>query len=479
MDDQVSVVSRRDFLKTAGAFSAVSLAFWSGGCESCVQQIANRPTRRNISNLAANDPIIQAFKDAVAKMKALDTSDPSNPLGWTNQANIHYNHCPHGNWFFLPWHRIYLLYFERICRKLSGNSDFALPYWNWTTHPAIPDVFWDTSSSLYDPKRGVTQTDQADPSWVGASVITNILSQPNFNVFASGPVMCGDQHQDCNYGMLEGTPHNNIHSWIDSTDMGTFHSPLDAVFWTHHNMLDCLWVDWNINLNNANTNDSTWTNQTFTEFFDENGNPVSVQVIDTVLYPIFSYQFEPCAPGESPPSKMSRRQLEQFLRAGAPSTLEFVQRFPLSQSLTAEVGKPATGAIKVQPEAFRPALEGGRNRALLTLGDAEVPEKREFFVRVFLNKPDVTADTSIDDPHYAGSFGFFSDESAMKNHEPAGGRPKVGFAVDVTATLRELSQAGSLPAEMDVILLPVPYTHREAAGEKLNLGRMELAITRY
>jgi tyrosinase len=480
MDDLLSVVSRRDFLKGAGAFSAASLALWSGGCESCLRQIANRPTRRNIAELSPSDPIIQTFKQAVSTMKDWDTSHPTSPLNWTNQANIHYNHCPHGNWFFLPWHRAYLLYFERICRKLTGNNDFALPYWNWTTSPSIPAVFWDTTSSLYDPNRGVTQADTADPSWVGASVISNILSQPNFNVFASGPVMCGDQHLDCNYGMLEATPHNNIHAWIDSSDMGTFQSPRDPVFWTHHNMLDCLWVDWNINLNNANTNDTTWTNQVFSDFFDENGNPVTVQVIDTVLYPIFLYQFEPCAPGETPGQKMTRRQLERFLRTGAPSTLQFVQRFPLRQSLTAEVGKAATGAIRVEPEAFRTALEGGRNRVLLTLGEAEVPEKRDFFVRVFLNKPDVAAETPIEDPHYAGSFGFFFDESAMKKHEPAAGRPKVGFVVDVTATLRKLSQGGSLPAaEMDVSLVPVPYSHREAAGEKLTLGHLEVGITRY
>lgn len=73
-------------------------------------------------------------------------------------------------------------------------------------------------------------------------------------------------------------------------------SPLDPVFWTHHNMLDCLWVDWNINLGNANTNDPAWGNQQFSDFVDENGNPVTITVVDSVLLPIFVYQFEPCAP---------------------------------------------------------------------------------------------------------------------------------------------------------------------------------------
>ena len=99
--------------------------------------------RKNIANLSASDPIVQTYKAAVAAMKGLGSNDPRN---WHNQANIHFNNCTHGNWFFLPWHRGYLLYFERICRQLTGDSKFALPYWNWTAHPAVPDVFWDTSS---------------------------------------------------------------------------------------------------------------------------------------------------------------------------------------------------------------------------------------------------------------------------------------------------------------------------------------------
>jgi tyrosinase len=466
--------SRRDFLKGIGAFGAVNLAIWAGGCEACWQAIEHRPTRRNISNLAPTDPVILTYKAAVAAMKALPGSDPRN---WTKQALIHNNACTHGNWFFLPWHRFYLLYFERICRKLTGDNNFALPYWNWTTHPAIPDVFWDKTSSLYDPNRGVTQSDQADPSWVSAPIIQGILNETNFNLFASGPPT-GSLHQSFNTGMLEGTPHNHIHSWIDSTDMGTFMSPLDPVFWTHHNMLDCLWVDWNINLGNANTNDPSWVNQQFSDFVDENGNPVTVTVINSVLLPLFTYQFEPCAPGEEKPKK-SKRELEQFLRAGAPSKLEFSKRFELQQTVTAEVGKPATGAIKVEPEAFRPVLEaGGKNVVVLTIGEVDIPQQRDFFVRVFLDKPDASAQTPFEDPHYAGSFAFFFDESAMKGHEGMG-RPKAGYLVDVTPTLRRLSQAGALSANaVDVSFVPVAYERRNATGQ-LTLGKLELGIASF
>jgi len=377
-------------------------------------------------------------------------------------------------------------YLERICRKLTGDNTFALPYWNWTTHPAVPDPFWDTSSSLYDSNRGITQSDQADASYIGASVIQGILNETNFELFASGPPPTSDLHMGPDAtGMLEGTPHNNIHGFVGG-DMGTFLSPRDPVLYTHHNMLDCLWTHWNNDLNNANTNDTTWTNFSITDFVDENGNPVTVSAAVTVLYPIFSYQFEPCSlttAGQGA-KKLQGKQLEAFLRAGAPSKLEFGPRFELRQSVTAEVGKPSTSVITVEPGALASGLQGGSHtRLVLTVADVDMPAKRDFFVRIFLNKPDVSADTSIEDPHYAGSFGFFFDESGMKSQEGAAGMragPRTGFLVDATPTLQKLNQAGSLSSnELQVSLVPVPYVRRQVTGEQLTLGRLELAVARF
>ncbi|XP_035035425.2 tyrosinase-like [Hippoglossus stenolepis] len=32
---------------------------------------------------------------------------------------------------FLPWHRVYLLHWEREIRKLTGDTSFSIPYWDW------------------------------------------------------------------------------------------------------------------------------------------------------------------------------------------------------------------------------------------------------------------------------------------------------------------------------------------------------------
>ncbi len=43
--------------------------------------------------------------------------------------------CQHGSWYFLPWHRGYVLALEANIRavvlRLGGPSDWALPYWDY------------------------------------------------------------------------------------------------------------------------------------------------------------------------------------------------------------------------------------------------------------------------------------------------------------------------------------------------------------
>ncbi|HEY2961782.1 MAG TPA: tyrosinase family protein [Pyrinomonadaceae bacterium] len=475
--------SRRDFLKAAGL---TSLAIATGSCEACWKKIKDRPTRRNIANLAANDLIIQTYKDAVAAMKALPASDGRN---WTKQAEIHNNKCVHGNWWFLPWHRAYLFNFEAICRKLTGNNDFALPYWNWTTSPSIPAPFWGAGNPLLNATRTATQSSAANSSVVGASNITTILGQTNFLLFASAQATA--QNQNLGYGLLEGGPHNYIHGFVGG-EMGTYMSPLDPVFWCHHNMIECLWVDWNINKSNPNTNDPNWSNFTFNDFVDGDGNPAPIQVATTLLMPILSYQFEPCAPGATLTTK-DKATLERFLREGGPHKLEFTRKFEMRQSLDLPVDKPAAARLKVEPDAFRSVLDSNaRQKAVLTIDEVQVPPKQDVFVRVFINKPDASAATPIEDPHYAGSFAFFCCSEPPHHEGTAAPTPaatptpaaatnqKLRYLVDATSTIQKLSQAGSLSSDVEISLVVVPIeSQRRIETQKLTVGRLELATAAF
>ena len=93
------------------------------------------------------DPSTTAYVKAVAEMNTRSEDDPTS---WAYQAAMHgsysdppanavWNQCQHGTWFFLPWHRMYLYWFERIVRSIvvqqGGPSDWALPFWNYSLGP--------------------------------------------------------------------------------------------------------------------------------------------------------------------------------------------------------------------------------------------------------------------------------------------------------------------------------------------------------
>jgi tyrosinase len=300
--DRLCWMSRRGFLKLSVAAIA-TLGLPSFGLSACtpeqlqelIDQIRNRPVRKDINTLDPSDPILENLRAAITHMQGLPSSDNRS---WAAQAAIHgtvaggFNRCTHGNWLFLPWHRAYLYYFEEICREFSGDDSFGLPYWNWTANPQVPAVFWTSGDPLFHSPRSATSSSTANASIVGATNINNILGETNFLIFASGSIDCTvDQTVMSTYGDLEGGPHNYIHGFVGGT-MGTGGSPLDPIFWTHHNRIEELWVEWNINLGNPNTNSSDWTCRSFTEFVDRNGNPATISVPTTLLLPLLSYRFD-------------------------------------------------------------------------------------------------------------------------------------------------------------------------------------------
>jgi len=467
VSEKVFELGRRELLASAGV---LGLTLATGGCEQLLEAIANRPTRRNIANLAPNDPILQNYRAAISAMKALPNSDQRN---WMNQADIHFNHCSHGNWFILPWHRPYLLCFERICQKLSGNAQFAIPYWNWAEHPTVPDVFYASGDVLNDTTKTLPQGTPIAAEFVSHSVLEGILDETNFQVF--GSYKSTTQQGPGGIGRIEGTPHNNVHTSIGG-HMGAFHSPLDPIFWTHHAMLDFCWVDWNFNRQNQNPNDPAWYNLHFTDFVDENNNSVDVSAAITQLFPIFSYQYEPSQIGTSIAQLQVRTQaeadaLKAFVQRGGNAEIPIQARFRFAQPTAVTVGRAAPVQLKVERGVLERALAAaGTGRVLLTLQQVEPPAAADFFVRVFVNAPGpVSADTPISDPHYAGSFAFFLDATA--HQAMAMGRP--GFVVDVSETLRRIGPSDKLTLQF----VAVPYPGRVVQARSFSITGLELAVT--
>lgn len=138
-----SFVNRRRFLQMSAALAGtailpVSPAFAQTTLEVPVQR-TTKYRRYNVMSKEGKQSL-QSYAKGIEAMLNLPVDHPQN---WFRNAFIHIMDCPHGNWWFLVWHRGYLGYFEQSIRNLSGDNSFAMPYWDWTTLPQIPESLFD------------------------------------------------------------------------------------------------------------------------------------------------------------------------------------------------------------------------------------------------------------------------------------------------------------------------------------------------
>jgi tyrosinase len=129
-----SRLTRRHFLQTT--IAAVGAAALPLGA---VAQGSPKYTRCNVMSEGGKKALV-SYAKGVKAMLELPADHPQN---WFRNAFIHIMDCPHGNWWFYVWHRGYLGYFEQTIRNLSKDDTFAMPYWDWTTLPQIPDSMFD------------------------------------------------------------------------------------------------------------------------------------------------------------------------------------------------------------------------------------------------------------------------------------------------------------------------------------------------
>ena len=160
----MSNLSRRTFLRGA---AAMPLALWAARHANA----ADPAIRYDIAS-PEGAAMLQVYANAVTRMQALAAT---NPTSWTWQWYTHFvdgtttkadeltrifgdgdstqksfagevwntcqSHSGQNSNHFLPWHRMFVFYFERIVRQVSGRSDFALPYWNYTSDdPALRGI---------------------------------------------------------------------------------------------------------------------------------------------------------------------------------------------------------------------------------------------------------------------------------------------------------------------------------------------------
>lgn len=416
--------------------------------------------RRGVNGLAAGHPVVQGYANAVSALKNL----PANNLrNWTKLAEIHNYRCPHENWFFLPWHRAYLCQFEKICADVTGDPNFALPYWDWTGSANIPSPFLDAASPLYDS----TRRNQSIPSsTVQRRNIDRILGIGDFETFGSTRSDTQRPMDRPGTGDLEGGPHNAVHGRI-SGDMGNFMSPLDPIFWLHHCNIDRLWDSW---LAQNHKTDPALASSGYEfkyvggeptpapndymqgDFIDAQGNRVLIKCSDAMdsagcgyaydrleapsqlfvaglVLPKGAAVFEPNSlvtspnPGGTPLKSMTPASLTVELDQNA-RALKIGAAVP---ALRAETRRDLLVAQYAEKSALTPQTTVGRVVATITLSGA-IPDTTT--MRVFVNCPYLSSETPISDPHFVTEIASFG---AHEMHDaPA------RFRFDLTDSLAEI-----------------------------------------
>lgn len=364
--------------------------------------------------------MLELYARAVEVMKGRPDTDPTS---WRAQARIHLDWCPHGNAYFLPWHRAYLNYFEEIVRDAAEDPSFALPYWDWTTHPSLPDAFW--QGSLNDETRRITPGQEILPGFVGPDVIAEIMEISDFETFGSAYVTdeCAgggdEQRAGCGTGRLEGTPHNNVHTSVGGRrqpppvgNMSTFWSPLDPIFWLHHCNVDRLWATWN--LRHANGSNRRWRDWVFqNNFVDAAGQSQSIQVEDTFNTQDLGYRYD-SIPAAGP---------ETAVTGGTTTVLAHVETTGTS---AARAGSPMSASLNLTEEMLT-NLQGvtggaapesaGERSVRLTVGGFHHPAAA-VPISVFVGPEEIPGDKS--NPSHVGTFSFFPIGEGSHDHGGGG-----------------------------------------------------------
>ncbi|MEI9993401.1 MAG: tyrosinase family protein [Rhizomicrobium sp.] len=427
--------------------------------------MAGPPAVRYEASTSNGQANLVKYANAVKIMAAKQLGDPCS---WAFQANTHWvrsnttkaalvatlpaaqqplanamwNTCQnHGGQttedMFLPWHRMYVYYLEKIVQWVLNDTTFALPYWNYNASAtaSLPAKFLQPNNStnpLFYAYR--------NPGPAAGNPLTGLsldsLKQATYSGFCS----------TLDFGL-----HGDVHVQTGNSSQGMGTVPWaanDPIFFMHHCNIDRLWASWNHN-GGTNPTTSSWLNQTFT-FAQAAGYPATCQQVtatvtnfkDTLALGYTYDRFEP-KPGQvlKFPFPLVLERINPILLKG-PGPVELGAR--VTNTLVRGVNLTATKAPLLRSHLT--ALTSDR-RIYLLLDGLMADRAPGVVYDVYIN-PEGRAGT--DKALKAGTINFFG--AVMPN----GGRmkepPKISF--DVTDVLRNVDRGAVLNDKISVTFVP-------------------------
>nr|WP_042184542.1 tyrosinase family protein [Kibdelosporangium sp. MJ126-NF4]CEL16368.1 putative tyrosinase [Kibdelosporangium sp. MJ126-NF4]CTQ94292.1 putative tyrosinase [Kibdelosporangium sp. MJ126-NF4] len=230
--------------------------------------------RKNQQNLTAGEKT--RLVDAMLAMKRSGAYDSfvRQHIERLNGDSDNGTRIGHRSPSFLPWHRKYLIEFERALQAV--DSTVSLPYWDWTTAGAR-STLWATDFMGPDGSRTqngrVTGGPFTGTNWPlsvrsdSAGYLRRSLGSGGVTLPTAGDVRTvlgirtydtapwnstsSGSFRNSMEGFRGPNLHNRVHVWVNGTMAGAG-SPNDPVFWLHHCHVDKLWSDWQAGNGRAN-----------------------------------------------------------------------------------------------------------------------------------------------------------------------------------------------------------------------------------
>jgi tyrosinase len=465
---------------------------------------ADMPIRYDAAS-AGGIEMLTVYADAVRRMQALGENDP---MGWLWQWYTHFvnatttktdeitrifgtksssrrnlatstwntcqSHSGQNANYFLPWHRMFVYYFERIVRQVSGRPDFAMPYWDYTSSdPAkrgvLPTAFLlkddPVFGSLYRAERSTLansgQSIQANQP-VDVMDISTAMAKTSY-------ITTGGVQGFCR--AIDSGIHGRIHTLVGtSVGMGAVpYAGRDPLFWVHHSNIDRMWASWNAN-GNSNPTTATWVSKTFV-FADVNGVRVTPPISSVFDIQGLGYTYDAWLPG--PTATMS-----------ATSALTTASRSSQGQPVRiAEVRGGAhlrDGAVhlKLVPVTSRSrtdvlGLDSARpeQHAYIVLRELHTWKQPEVLYHLYLQPG--RASTTPGKGDYVGNINFF--DAQFHDHGNARMDEALGenlYSFDVTALLRDIARRGQ--GAQESLRLTIVPAGRPTPGADPLVGSIEL-----
>jgi hypothetical protein len=440
-------------------------------------------------------PALDTYARGVQAMMDRDVQLP--PDSWRYVANTHgidpatqprpgvWAQCAHRRRMFLPWHRAYLAWLERTIITLTGDTSWALPYWDYTR--PTPAKLRTVPPEFRVPTRRVGGVTVRNPLFVAdraASVpagdveVVPALAEAQFvRSHPQGgfsPPGFGGSDVDGTGGLIEMEPHNLVHGDLGGLMGFTSTAGRDPIFWLHHANIDRLWEVWRGLAGSVDIRADTalpsaikteWTSAKFVFGQGTARTRYAIRDCEAIASAPMEYRYDTLAlPAATAAAVAAARQRAAAQPGGGGMGLDQgAQRFePVGAADGATSGEP------MQVRADRPVM--GLDAALpsqlyLELAGVRGARPHHVYAVMVSVAPGATE-------HQVGRFSTFGLDEADDDEQPT-------IVVDATSSIDTLLADGWDGGDFVVRIVPEPgRADADDAGRSVNVDQVIVYASR-